>query len=254
MYIDIFQLPFSLSYIIFKICFPKILFCVWITWLRVLNFWFWLGLHIYFKFILETELSLLLNCHLQKKPSIPNTVSRILKYIPELRKEIEKLIRKRAKFLAATKQSIAASSLVISKSGSNTGAERLIDFKHSPPSATLGSPDHLIVTVNAALESSQMMITIYNCRVGFPFSSLFVLLGKERFDVLNASTFIYQDKVYYNLHLEVGWICLINCHFLSGVNQCISNYRSILVVPDDCRKEWSGYQSSAKEASHTVFW
>jgi hypothetical protein len=116
---------------------------------------------------------------LQKKPSIPNTVSRILKYIPELRKEIEKLIRKRAKFLAATKQSIAASSLVISKSGSNTGAERLIDFKHSPPSATLGSPDHLIVTVNEALESSQMMITIYNCRVGFPFSSLFVLLERR---------------------------------------------------------------------------
>jgi hypothetical protein len=45
--------------------------------------------------------------------------------------EIEKLRRKRAKLLAATKQSIAASSLVISKSVSNTGAERLIDFKHS---------------------------------------------------------------------------------------------------------------------------
>lgn len=75
---------------------------------------------------------------------------------------------------------------------------------HSPPpSGSLASPDRPTVTVNAELGRSQIMITIYNCRLGFRFSRLLSLLEKEGLDVLNASSFMSQDKVCYDLHLEM---------------------------------------------------
>lgn len=133
------------------------------------------------------------------KPSIPNTVSRVVKYIPVLRNEIEKLKRKRAKLIDGTKQSIRASSKSVS-----TGAEGLVEFMGPPPlPAITGSPDHVKVTVKAGFGSSQMIATICNSRVCILFSTLLVLLGKEGLDVLNSSTFISQDKVCHNLHLEM---------------------------------------------------
>lgn len=155
--------------------------------------------------VLYSQLSSLLpNLNPKKKLSIPNTVSRVLKYIPELLNKIEKLKRKRAKLIAATKQSIRASSLVGSKSARITGAEGLIEFMRSRPLlANTGSPDHLIVTVDAAFGSSEMIVTICNRRFGIFFSTLLVFLGKEGLDVLNASTFINQDTVYHYLHLQM---------------------------------------------------
>jgi len=147
--------------------------------------------------------SLLPNQNSKRKLSIPNTVCRALKYIPELRNQIRKLSRERTKLLDSTKRSIPENSVVTSKSACNTGAEGLTDLTHAPlPPAALGSPEP-IVTVNAALWSSQMMITISNCRVGLLFSRLLVLFEKEGLDVLDASTFKCQDKVCFNLHLEI---------------------------------------------------
>lgn len=138
------------------------------------------------------------------KPSIPNTVSRVVKYIPVLRNEIEKLKRKRVKLIDGTKQSICASYLVSSKSVRSNGAEGLVEFMGPPPLPVItGSPDHVEVTVKAGFGSSQMIVTICNSRVGILFSTLLVLLGKVGLDVLNASTFISQDKVCHNLHLEM---------------------------------------------------
>lgn len=154
--------------------------------------------------VLFSQLCSLLPITNPKKLSIPNTVSRVLKYIPQLRNEIEKLKKKRAKLRAATKQSICASSLVGSKYARITGAEGLIEFMRPPPlPANTGSPDHLTVTVNAVFGSSEMMVTICNCGVGILFSTLLVFLGKEGLDLLNASTFTFQDKVFHNLHLEM---------------------------------------------------
>nr|UFA45740.1 bHLH45 [Pinus massoniana] len=156
--------------------------------------------------VLYSQLSSLLpNLNPKKKLSIPNTVSRVLKYIPELLNKVEKLNRKRAKLIAATKQSIRGSSVVGSKSARITGAKELIEFMRSPPPlpANTGSPNHLSVAVNEGFGSSEMIVTICNCRVGILFSTLLVFLGMEGLDVLNASTFISQDKVCYNLHLQM---------------------------------------------------
>lgn len=148
--------------------------------------------------------SLLPSVNPKRKLSIPNTVNKVLKYIPDLRIEIERLSRERDELLAAAKRSISETSPVTSKSASNTEAEGLIDFMHSPPpSGSLASPDRPTVTVNAELGRSQIMITIYNCRLGFRFSRLLSLLEKEGLDVLNASSFMSQDKVCYDLHLEM---------------------------------------------------
>lgn len=148
--------------------------------------------------------SLLPNLNPKRKLSIPNTVCRVLKYIPELRNEIEKTSRERDELLAAAKRSISESSPVTSKFASKTEAEGLIDFMQSPPPpANLASPDHPTVTVNTELGNSQMIIAIYKCRLGFLFSRVLKLLEKEGLNVLNASTYLSQDKVCHDLHLEM---------------------------------------------------
>lgn len=148
--------------------------------------------------------SLLPNLNPKRKLSIPNTVCRVLKYIPELRNEIEKHRRERDELLATSKRSTSESleRSLASKFASTTRAEGLIDFTHStPPSASLA--DHPNVTVNASLGNSQLIITIYNCRIGFLFSTLLVLLEKKGLDVLDAASFSSQDKVCHILHLEI---------------------------------------------------
>lgn len=148
--------------------------------------------------------SLLPNLNPKRKLSIPNTVFRVLKYIPDLRNEIEKLSRERDELVATAKRAISETCVVTSKSASNTEAEGLIDFMHSPPpSASQASPDRPSVTVNAEVGRSRIMITIYNCRLGVLFSRLLILLEKEGLDVLNASSYMSQDKVCYDLHLEM---------------------------------------------------
>lgn len=158
--------------------------------------------------------SLIPNQNSKRKLSIPNTVGRVLNYIPELRNEIEKLSSERAELLAGKLRSqneklnteraelLASTERSIPESG--TGAEELIDLMRSPaPLAALGSHDAIVTVNTAALGHSQMIITIYKRRGGFLLSKLLVLLEKEGLDVLNASTFFSEDKVCHSLHLEM---------------------------------------------------
>lgn len=59
--------------------------------------------------------SLLPNQDTQRRPSIPGVVGQVLRYIPELRKEIEELGRQRDDLLATSRQ-ISRSSALTSKS------------------------------------------------------------------------------------------------------------------------------------------
>lgn len=151
--------------------------------------------------VLYSELrSLLPNPNPKRKLSIPNTVGRVLKYIPELRNQIEELGRKRAELLTATKR-ICNNSAVTSKSCTGASEQEFMnEFKHSPQE-TLSSP--INVTVNSSLGSSELLITILACKTGFSFSTLLLVLEKEGLDLLNASTFLSQHGICHNLHLRM---------------------------------------------------
>lgn len=136
--------------------------------------------------------SLLPRTNSKRKLSIPNTVCRVLKYIPELRKEIEQLGKQRDQLL-----SIAKPSCETSKCASTGEAE----FVDPNPNPTLGSSHPPDVKVNAPFGSSELMITICTCNDGFLFSALLLVLEKEGLDLLNASTFFSENKVY--LHLQM---------------------------------------------------
>lgn len=74
---------------------------------------------------LYSELRLLLpNPNTKRKLSIPNTVSRVLRYIPELRKEIEELRKQRNELLAANLRISKSSAAIISKSCAGKGGIR----------------------------------------------------------------------------------------------------------------------------------
>lgn len=83
--------------------------------------------------VLYSELrSLLPNPNTKRKLSIPDTVSRVISYIPELRKELEELRKQRNELLAANRR-ISKSSAVISKSCARAYGhhEFMNDFRQS---------------------------------------------------------------------------------------------------------------------------
>lgn len=148
--------------------------------------------------VLYSELRLLLpNPNTKRKLSIPNTVCRVLRYIPELRNEIEELCGQRDELLDATRR-ISKSPAVTSKSCTRAADhhELMNDFTHCPPADL-----PINVSINSALGSSELIITIYARRAEFLFSTLLLVLEKEGLDVLSASTFLSQQQVCHNLHL-----------------------------------------------------
>jgi len=136
--------------------------------------------------------SLLPKSNSKRKLSIPNTVCRVLKYIPELRNEIEQLARQRDQLLSSTKPASEAS-----KSASIEEADLM------NPNPALGSSDPPVVKVNTQLGHSEITITVSACKSGNLFSALLLVLEGEGLELLNASTFLSENKVHHNLHLQM---------------------------------------------------
>lgn len=155
------------------------------------------------KFLYSELRSLLPNQDTQRRLSIPGLVGQVLRYIPELRKEIEELRRQRDDLLTTSRQ-ISRSSAVTLKSCTGVADlhELVNDFTHCSR-ADLGSPNPINVSVNSSLGSSELIITIYARRAGFMFSTLLRVLEKEGLDVLSASAFHSQHQVCHNLHLKI---------------------------------------------------
>lgn len=138
--------------------------------------------------------SLLPKTNSKRKLSIPSTVTRVLKYIPELRNQISKLAKQRDQLLS----SINASSSEVKKSTSIEEADLM------EPHPAPGTSDPPVVKVNAPLGHSEVIITVFTCKDGIQLSAILLALEEEGLELLNSSTFILENKVYHHLHLRFG--------------------------------------------------
>ncbi|KAI5317909.1 hypothetical protein L3X38_037616 [Prunus dulcis] len=133
-----------------------------------------------------------------KKLSIPNTISRVLKYIPELQKQVEGLIRKREELLsrASNQEDVMREekdmkSTARSSSLSAVSTYRLSDREVAIQISTLKTHNNLLAEILLNLE-------------------------EEGLQVLNASFLESSgERVFYNLHLQVERSYRIECENLS---------------------------------------
>eukprot|EP01018_Ginkgo_biloba_P009283 Gb_33928 [translate_table: standard] len=140
----------------------------------------------------------------KKKLSIPAVVCRVLKYIPQLRKQIEDLSRQREELLAITRISEETS------------------YAHAEPPKVIIQSDlksqyphrHEFPNVTIVAAESELLVTLYTDKTGLLFSSLLLLLEEESLDLLNASTFVSADKVWHTLQLKPTYI--INSQGVAG--------------------------------------
>ena len=122
---------------------------------------------------------------LQKKLSIPSTVSRVVKYIPELQQQVERLIRKKEELLSK-----------ISRQGD-------VIHQENQRNGTLGSS---LASVSATMLSDReigFQISTFKAHES-PLSELLLNLEEYGLAVINASSFeSFGGRVFYNLHLQV---------------------------------------------------
>ncbi|KAF8398250.1 hypothetical protein HHK36_017177 [Tetracentron sinense] len=132
-----------------------------------------------------------------KKLSIPNTVSRVLKYIPELQKQVEGLIQRKEEILSS-----------ISRQGDQTHLEK----------QRKGAIRSSLSTVSASqVDNGEFVIQICTFQVNkSPFSEVLLNLEVDGLQVLNASSFAsVGERVFYNLHLQMKGTQRMECDALS---------------------------------------
>ncbi|KAH6817678.1 hypothetical protein C2S53_008839 [Perilla frutescens var. hirtella] len=119
-----------------------------------------------------------------KKLSIPATISRVLKYIPELQKEVERLIQKKERFM--------------SKQAENSSLEFKNHHKMKPTQNSFSA-------VSATrISDAEIVIQISMPRAEKgSFSEAILRLEEEGFLMVNASSFeSFEGRLFYNLHLQ----------------------------------------------------
>ncbi|XP_034703429.1 transcription factor ORG2-like isoform X1 [Vitis riparia] len=141
--------------------------------------------------------SLLPSADQAKKLSIPSTVSRVLKYIPELQRQVERLIQKKEEFLSK-----------ISREGD------LIHLENQRNGA-LGSS--LSAVSARRLNDREIVVQISTFKVHeSPLSEVLLNLEEDGLLVINASSFeSFGGRVFYNLHLQVEGTQGMECELLS---------------------------------------
>lgn len=120
---------------------------------------------------------------MQKKMSISCTISRVLKYIPELQRNIERLTRRKEEILLRMSKQKHCSSF---NSDHKIGVDPVI-------SAT-------------CLNSNEVMvqICIKNTSEMIPLSKIVTMLEEEGLQLMNASTLAtHAHGTFYSLHLQV---------------------------------------------------
>ncbi|XP_077242419.1 basic helix-loop-helix protein 100 [Tasmannia lanceolata] len=141
--------------------------------------------------------SLLPGTEQTKKLSIPVTISRVLKYIPELRKQVERLAERKEEILSQ----ISRQSDITQPSNCRRGASLSSSFP----------------TVSASrVNDKEVVIHICNLNVRSPISKVLLNLEEEGLQVMNASAFTtIGDRVFYNIYLQVMETMRMNCGMLS---------------------------------------
>lgn len=150
---------------------------------------------------------------LQKKLSIPATISLILKYIPELQKEVDGLMLRKEEM-----------QLKMSRASSRPG-----DVTVTPQENATSFP-----TVSARhIGDREVLIQICTTTWGSsPVSKALEKMEEEGFHLLHASSFTTAgNKVFYNLHLQVPG--LISIHpYMGQVGPFLGQYRTNPVIFD----------------------
>ncbi|CAB4286417.1 unnamed protein product [Prunus armeniaca] len=133
-----------------------------------------------------------------KKLSIPNTISRVLKYIPELQKQVEGLIRKREELLSRA-----------SKQEDVMHEEK--DIKNTAPSSSLSA----VSTYRLSDREVAIQISTLKTHNNL-LSEILLNLEEEGLQVLNASFLESSgERVFYNLHLQVERSYRLECENLT---------------------------------------
>jgi hypothetical protein len=126
---------------------------------------------------------------LQKTLSIPATVSGVVKYIPELQQQVEGLIQKKEELLSR-----------ISRQEAQTHQENSRQLPARSSSSAVSA---------SWLNDREVMIQISTYTS--PLSEILLTLEEDGFLLLNASSFeSFGEKVFYNLHLQVCFVSLVN--------------------------------------------
>ncbi|CAK9188489.1 unnamed protein product [Ilex paraguariensis] len=122
-----------------------------------------------------------------KKLSIPVTVSRVLKYVPELQKEVEKLVQKKEELVSR----ISRQEELVQYSGK----EREVAIQNS------------LSSVSASLVGDRevlIQISTLGINKGLLLSEALMSLEEDGLLLLHASNFeSFVERVFYNLHLQV---------------------------------------------------
>ncbi|XP_028761467.1 transcription factor ORG2-like [Neltuma alba] len=134
-----------------------------------------------------------------KKLSIPATISRVLKYIPELQQQVEELIKKREDLL-----------LRISRQGDASSKESRRKMAHHSAATAC-------VVSTSRLSDNEAVVQISSDKLHkAAFSQVLLCLEKEGLLLLNASTFeTFGQRIFYNLHLQMDEICRIEPEILT---------------------------------------
>ncbi|CAL1352234.1 unnamed protein product [Linum trigynum] len=162
--------------------------------------------------------------HPTKKLSIPNTVSRVLKYIPELQQQVEALERKKKELLSAisndkqldnNKQDghVDQSPNIIlgdhhhrknldttKKSFTSSSSSSLMSSSSTVSTSWLGEQE-VMVQISIAQNDNKSNVVPHRT---FPVSEVLLHLKETGLVLVNSSSFeSCRGRVFYNLHLQV---------------------------------------------------
>nr|DAD42738.1 TPA_asm: hypothetical protein HUJ06_000968 [Nelumbo nucifera] len=140
------------------------------------------------------------------KQSIPATVSRVLKYIPELQKRVERLKQRKQEIL---------SSITRHRDHNHQEKRRKATVQTSSPtvSASRAGDGEIVIQICAVKVKKS------------PLSEVLLHLEQEGLQVLNASAFAtFGETAFYNLHLQVRESQGVECEVLS--QKLMSMYHS----------------------------
>ncbi|KAK7829573.1 transcription factor org2 [Quercus suber] len=141
----------------------------------------------------STLRSLLPKADQAEKLSVPDTVSWMLKYIPELEQQVEVLIQKKEELISRI----------------STQGEQI----HQENQRTIVGRSSLSAVSANWLNDNEVMIQISIYKVHkSPLADILLNLEKDGFLVLNASSFeCFGGRIFHNLHLQVCVMLFVNC-------------------------------------------
>lgn len=132
---------------------------------------------------------------LQKKMSIPVTISRVLKYIPELQKQVEGLTKKKEGFLSR----ISRQEYEVNKESQR----KIIPNYYNNSS---------FVVSTSRLNDTELSIHISsNEAYNIPLSQILMCLENNGLFLLNSSSSkTFGGRLFYNLHFQVHFLILLS--------------------------------------------